>query len=628
MAAPAGSVDSAATLASPFDELGPSPLARRAANILQAEFRAGFIAEGLPASVLDAAEGGKMFGVLAVETPGGRLGFLRAFSGTLDGRFDVPGYVAPIFDREARESFEPAGERIVKRLTARARAFAASPQIAQARGAAAALAIRQREELVELRRQHAANRRWRRERRVEIARRRVDSPQSCAQGARPSVEIVGPRVEIAQRLAAGEEAPDQALHDLAQQSRRDKAERRRLEETHARQRRLLEAEQARLERRLAAHARLHRMVSRRLMRQIHDTYRVTNARGEVRALRDLYAPAEPPGGAGDCAAPKLLAYAYARGLRPLALAEFWWGAPPAGGGRVSGAFYPACRDKCGPLLAFMLEGLEVAPPRRFGAPDASALELRIVFEDEWIVIVDKPCALLSVPSRSGVPRDSVLARLRASYAGGDGPFLVHRLDLDTSGLLVAARDARTHAALQRQFLTRTVEKRYVAIVEGHLSARRGVIDLPMRVDVNDRPRQIHDPEHGRRALTEWRVLGREALHVDVGVDGGAARGTAGRVAGGAAPGAADGVRGGAAPGTAGGNGPRVAPHTRVAFFPLTGRTHQLRVHAAHPLGLGAPIVGDRLYGHEGPRLMLHAEVLTLTHPVTGERLVFESPAPF
>jgi tRNA pseudouridine32 synthase/23S rRNA pseudouridine746 synthase len=186
----------------------------------------------------------------------------------------------------------------------------------------------------------------------------------------------------------------------------------------------------------------------------------------------------------------------------------------------------------------------------------------------------------------------VLARLRHRDPAA---LLVHRLDLDTSGLLVAARDAASHAELQREFLRRTVDKRYIAIVEGEIAGDCGVVDLPIRVDLNDRPRQIHDPLHGRRALTEWRVLERCL----------------------AAP--ADGDRR-----SEGG----IAQQTRIALFPRTGRTHQLRVHASHPLGLGTAIVGVRLYGREGPRLMLHAEALTFLHPATGQRMSFESPAPF
>jgi tRNA pseudouridine32 synthase/23S rRNA pseudouridine746 synthase len=316
------------------------------------------------------------------------------------------------------------------------------------------------------------------------------------------------------------------------------------------------------------------------MRRIHDTYEVPNARGERRPLRALFSPGAPPSGAADCAAPKLLAHAFTHGLRPLALAEFWWGTPPSSGGRVSGAFYAACRDKCGPLLPFMLEGLSVAPPRTFSPPAVVAEDLTVVFEDAWVVVVDKPQGLLSVPAKDTSVTDSVLARLRARYPWATGPLLAHRLDLDTSGLLVAALDPRTYADLQRQFTQREVHKRYVAWVEGHVRGDEGTIDFPMRVDLDDRPRQIHDPVHGKSAVTRWQVLER---------------------------------RGG---------------RTRVAFFPLTGRTHQLRVHAAHPLGLGAPIVGDRLYGHPDDRLHLHAESLSFRHPGTGQLVSFERPAPF
>jgi tRNA pseudouridine32 synthase/23S rRNA pseudouridine746 synthase len=313
------------------------------------------------------------------------------------------------------------------------------------------------------------------------------------------------------------------------------------------------------------------------MKQIHDTYRLTNARGVIKNLRELFTSAEPPGGAGDCAAPKLLSYAILHGYKPLAMAEFWWGAPPPGGGRLSGAFYPSCHEKCGPVLPFLLKGIHVAPARTFSPPDASALDLPVLYEDDYVVAVEKPAGLLSVPPRRG-PRDSVLTRLEQKYPGA---LLVHRLDLDTSGVLVAARSAWVHSALQRQFLRRTVTKRYVAVVDGMVTGEKGTIDLALRVDIGDRPRQIHDPEHGRRAITRWEIVGR--------VDDGT---------------------------------------TRVAFFPVTGRTHQLRVHASHRLGLGAPIVGDPLYGRSGKRLLLHAESIELEHPETGQRLKIESPAPF
>lgn len=537
---------------SPFDELGPHALAHRAAEAMQAELRAGFIAPGIPSATLHGPEGGKMFGVLVVQRPDGRIGFLRSFSGMLAGQWELPGFVPPLFDREARTRVEPAGEAVVKGLFARAEALDTSPELVSLRTAHEAQKVR-----------HAEER--------EAMRARHEQRKQRRHALRAGLTAPGSLTDAASR---------EALHALDQESRGDKAERRRLDAAQDEERRALEPKRARLERRLQALERLRRIVCRALMKRIHDTYEVPNARGERRPLRALFAPGEPPSGAADCAAPKLLAHAFTHGLRPLALAEFWWGAPPSSGGRVSGAFYAACRDKCAPLLPFMLEGLRVSAPRAFSPPALVNGELSIVFEDAWLIVVDKPSGLLSVPGKDTSVTDSVLARLRARHPRAEGPLLVHRLDLDTSGLLVAALDSRTHAALQRQFLHRGVQKRYVAWLEGAVRGEEGTIDFPMRVDLDDRPRQIHDPVHGKPAVTRWRVLERRG------------------------------------------------ERTRVALFPLTGRTHQLRVHAAHPLGLGAPIVGDRLYGHPDDRLMLHAESLSFLHPETGQRVSFERPAPF
>lgn len=227
----------------------------------------------------------------------------------------------------------------------------------------------------------------------------------------------------------------------------------------------------------------------------------------------------------------------------------------------------------------MLEGLRVASPRAPHRPSES-LELETLYEDDRIIVWSKPAGLLSVPGKGARGRDSVLTRLRKSHPEADGALLVHRLDMDTSGVIVAALDSRAHAFVQAQFARREVEKRYVAWLAGELEQDAGRIEWPMRTDVEDRPRQIYDPVHGKLAVTEWRVLER---------------------------------RGG---------------RTRVAFFPLTGRTHQLRVHASHRLGLNAPIVGDRLYGQAAERMLLHAERLAFRHPETNELVAFESPSPF
>jgi tRNA pseudouridine32 synthase / 23S rRNA pseudouridine746 synthase len=451
---------------SPFDRAAVHPLARRAAletlELLRSHTAASWR--------LDEPGGGKMFGVLVVQARDGSVGYLRAFSGMLDGRWEIDGWAPPAFDADARDAIWIPGETEMRGLAADRRA-------------------------------------------------------------------------IADDLTFVERAAALGGLDSARADR-----------------------------------------SRELLPLIQDAYRFANARGEVRALRALFAPSAPPGGAGDCAAPKLLAHAYRLGLRPLALAEMWFGAPPRSGDRRSGSFYPACRGKCAPILTHMLGGLPADSAPLFGADAIDASEPTLVYEDAQLVIVDKPCGLLSVPGRSALLHDSVLTRLRARYPDATGPLVVHRLDLDTSGVMLAAKDATTFSALQRLFSLRAIAKRYVAWLDGDLSDDAGVIDLALRVDVDDRPRQIHDPVHGKEAVTAWHVLDRA-------------------------------------------NG-----RTKVALTPATGRTHQLRVHAAHPLGLDAPIVGDRLYGRqapaEGERLMLHAVSLAFEHPATGRAVSVERPAPF
>ncbi len=468
-----GPAELPARFSSPFDRSAVHPLAQRAALELM---------ESLQSHVVESwrlhdAGNGKMFGVLVAEAPDGTVGYLRGFSGMINGQWHVDGWAPPSFDQQARDQVWIPGEV----------------------------------EMLELARQRAAL----------LASSNHDADAATSD-----------------RIATAVQALDDA----------------------------------------------RTVRSRTLMRQIQDSYHFVNARGNVRSLRALFAPAEPPAGAGDCAAPKLLAHAYRQGLRPLALAEFWWGAPSPTGDRVAGVFYPACRGKCLPILTHMLEGLPADPPPLFGSAAIDAAEPVTVYEDEHLLVVDKPSGLLSVPGRSALLQDSVVTRLRERYPNATGPLVVHRLDLDTSGLLLVAKDRTTASALQRLFSLREVDKQYVAWLDGNVAANHGEIALPLRVDVDDRPRQIHDPVHGKPARTAWTVVAREA----------------GR--------------------------------TRVLFTPLTGRTHQLRVHAAHPQGLDAPIVGDRLYGRtpplEGERLLLHAERLAFVHPVTGASLVVERPAPF
>jgi tRNA pseudouridine32 synthase/23S rRNA pseudouridine746 synthase len=516
--------DLPAKMPSPFGE--PCALARRAAERMVAELPDALRREG------------KMFGVLVVRD-GDRIGFLRAFSGMVDGRWLVDGFVPPTFDLAARDAFWIDGEAELVAIADRMAAV--DRELAPLREDLSRMRTEHARELYALKAKHGAAKKHRDELRM------LDASQ------------------------AGR---------LARESAREGNEKRALVRQHRTLEAILLDKIAPLEaqRKALDDERAHK--SRGFLVRIHNTYSLPNGAGEERPLRDLFAPAEPPGGAGDCAAPKLLAYAYRHGLEPIALAEVWVGPPPPTGDRRDGHYYPACRGKCGPILAHMLEGLDSPPEAapQFGGGEIDPAEPRTLFEDEWLVVVDKPVGLLSVPGRAGALRDSVLSRLRERYPDATGPIVVHRLDLDTSGVLLAAKDAATHKELQRLFAVREVEKRYIAILDGEVAQDSGTIDLPLRVDLDDRPRQIVDPVHGKTAVTEWRVLARSQ----------------GRI--------------------------------RVAMWPKTGRAHQLRVHSL--VGLGVPIVGDRLYGRADSRLMLHAEELAFVHPHRGERLAITRPAPF
>ena len=314
-----------------------------------------------------------------------------------------------------------------------------------------------------------------------------------------------------------------------------------------------------------------------LQQWIFEQFRLRNARGEEQDIYSIFtqtAHRNPPAGTGECAAPKLLQYAYQNNLQPLAMAEFWWGDSPKGEIRRHGHYYPACRHKCEPILNFMLQGMQVEPnPLLTSNTDATQLET--VYEDDYLLVVNKPAGMLSVPGKTG--QASVLTLLQERYPDVTGPILVHRLDMATSGLLLAAKDKDTHALLQKQFEGRTVKKRYIALLEGIPQAEpKGFIRLPLRPDYDNRPLQMVDFEYGKPAVTRYVIL---------------------------------------------------SP-SRIAYYPETGRTHQLRVHSAHPDGMNCPIKGDRLYGQAADRLYLHAERLEFRHPITDQRMHITKEAPF
>lgn len=321
-------------------------------------------------------------------------------------------------------------------------------------------------------------------------------------------------------------------------------------------------------------------MSQALQLWLFRQYRMLNARGEERDLVEIWQDYHssprirekyplPPGGTGDCCAPKLLQYAYQHGLKPVCMAEFWWGASPKGLVRHHGQFYPACSGKCKPVLAWMLQGLDVDPnPEEVGFPH---LVPEVVYEDESIAVLNKPSGLLSTPGK--IEDYSVVTWAQQKWPGA---MVVHRLDMWTSGIILVAKTVEAYHQLQAQFEARTVKKKYLALVEGVPQKEHGVIDLPLSSDPLNRPMQVVDHEHGKRAITEYRVL----------------------------------------PTPAGGG-------CLLALWPHTGRTHQLRVHCAHPEGLGCPIVGDELYGKKADRLYLQAQAIAFDHPVTGKRLHFE-----
>lgn len=547
---------------------------------------------------------GKMYGVLVVEAPGGCLAFLAAHSGLLGGRNDWPFFVPPVFDAQQPDGHFKTKEREISGMNRRIAELMQRPQLFEAR------------------------------QRLEQVRQQTDRVI-----AREREEV---KARKAQRDTMRREQPqmdDATKAMLIRESQHDKAQLRRLmkscEASVAEHQEALDV----LEREIEALKRERREGSDALQRWLFDQYVMLNAKGMRRTLIDIFARFNgtlPPAGAGDCCAPKLLQFAYAHKLRPVSLAEFWLGAPPPTEVRRHLQFYPPCRSKCYPILQFMLQGLdaplpgaeEVYPLREEGGgttndekgslddkasidtneahADKASLDdngffdaqghinkkcgasLHIIYEDEQMAVVSKPSGMLSVPGKSC--RLSVESIVREHYGiAADVPVIVHRLDMDTSGLLLIARTREAHKALQQQFLDHTVSKSYLALLEGvphegltgeHVvwhSSHTGTITLPLRPDLDDRPRQLVDFVHGKPAVTRFRLLKV--------IDG----------------------------------------RQLIALTPVTGRTHQLRMHCAHHLGLNCPILGDPLYGNAiepsaniAQRLYLHAEQITFRHPSSGK----------
>ncbi len=456
---------------------------------------------------------GKMFGVLLVERiADGATGYLAGYSGQMGGRSDWPLFVPAVFDYLQPNGYFKIHEAEI-------------------------IAINRDIERLE------------------------KSWQVCRQGNFNKDDSDDPRPTFIK--GRQEEESD------AQYIKRRQFENAELHRWKLRQRER-DAKSKQTEEQILSLKQLRRQKSDDLQRWLFNHFVMLNGREQRRALLDIFSTL-PPSGSGECCEPRLLQYAFAHGMRPLSIAMMWWGESPHKEVRHHGQYYPACNKRCKPILQWMLQGIDVMP-NKLEQPTSHKLE--IIYEDEALCVIVKPSGMLSIPGKSG--RESVAEVMRRRYKNTDSPLIVHRLDMDTSGLMIIAKTRTAYHNLQRQFANHEVHKRYVALLSHNLNESSGSVSLPLRPDLDDRPRQIVDMTHGRSALTRYE---------------------------------------------------KVAPR-RVHLFPLTGRTHQLRLHCAHCDGLDNPIVGDALYGTCADRLYLHAEQITFRHPSTGEMIVFTDKAPF
>ena len=527
-----------ACLNNPF-YYSPHPLCVRAV----AEIRASLLSN---AAVAADAQSGKMFGVLVVVAPDGQVGYLAAFSGLLAGCNTVPGFVPPVFDLQSPNGYFKQEEERISAINNRIK------EIEQGdRYVAAYTAVKTMRSAME----------------KELSAMREDM-RICKQR----------RNEL---RAAGNLLPvDEAA--LVRESQFQKAELKRM--TAKWQKKIAECEASviPLQAEVDGLKKERKKRSAALQEWLFTSFKVLNGFGEERDLLSIFkehCAALPPAGSGECAGPKLLQYAYLNGYRPLAMAEFWVGASPNGEVRRDGCYYGACKSKCEPILGFMLQGTDVEENALEEGGDISMVE--VVYEDEYIVVVNKPSGVLSVPGIVG--GESVQQWLRERCDSND-VYVVHRLDMATSGLLVAAKSMEVYKELQRQFAGREVRKQYTAILDGVPVNSEGVIELPLAADYANRPRQKVDYADGKSAVTRYKVIG-----------------------------------------TVERNGRSFAV---VCFEPITGRTHQLRVHSAHKSGIDCPIVGDALYGTVAERLMLHASHITFVHPMSKETVVLSCESGF
>ena len=488
---------------------------------------------------------GKMFGVLIVQTEDGSIGYLTAFSGILAGKNIHPYFVPPVYDLLQPQGFFKIEEENISAINRRIHR------------------LEEDKKYIDLR---------------SNLTQTTQSAQDALSIAKTQLKEAKEKRELLRKtgqLDAKEEA------DLIRESQFQKAEYKRLERSWKDKIASLQVEAGNWEKQIQELKAERKVRSAALQQQLFEQFRMLNYRGEVITLCDIFEQTvhkTPPAGAGECAAPKLLQQAYLHHWKPIAMAEFWWGNSPKNEVRHHGYYYPACKGKCEPILRHMLQGLEVEANPMQQEAERGNEKLNIVYEDQWLLIINKPAGMLSVPGKER--QTSIYDLAREAYPEAEGPMIVHRLDMATSGLLIIAKDKKTHQHLQAQFKNRSIRKKYIALLDGIVPEDEGTIELPLCPNPLDRPRQMVNTQYGKPAITYYQVL------------------------------------------------ERTDKYTRIAFYPHTGRTHQLRVHAAHPSGLHCPIIGDELYGKKDKRLYLHAESIEFTHPVNGQSMCITEKADF
>lgn len=492
---------------------------------------------------------GKMFGVLIVQNKLGEIGYLKAFSGKLADSNIQPGFVPPVFDILEKDGFFKQEEAIINKLNARIEEIETDTFYIEQKENHDNFSVNREKTLSEFRTYLKIKKKERdHQRTTEVANLPAEHYQLLLEQLKK--ESISQQLEFKFLTIQSQEKLTELKNQLEP-----------------------------LATEITDLKFLRKQKSNELQKKIFEHYTFINQRKEEKSLLAIFQETvfdKPPAGAGECAAPKLFQYAFKYDLTPICMAEFWWGMSPDSEIRVHKQFYSACRGKCEPILNHMLSASKVEPnPLN---QQAEITELSILFEDEWIVAIDKPAEFLSVPGKRLT--DSVLTRLQQLYPESTGPLLLHRLDMSTSGILVAAKTKEVHKHLQHQFIKRSINKKYVALLEGELHQLEGEVNLPLIGDITDRPKQKVCFEIGKKSRSLYRVLEQK-------------------------------------------NG-----RTLIEFKPITGRTHQLRVHAAHHLGLNCPIVGDDLYGLRNSRLHLHASELTIFHPILKREIYIQSPHPF